>query len=336
MGKAEAKADAKPKAEAKAKASSNSKEDHKHKAKHHHKHKHASEAVPRGYFGQPRLLFPFCLFLLFCIGLVLLHDPCDVKEKKRQDCGYHGMGKGYCTSFACFTKGGKAATGKLTVKVTRSEGTALGIEVTPDKVDGLVRITSIGEGAVQEHNKALGADAKENIRVGDIIEKVDGTTGKDKKKPQAGIERMVKALSGTKAGTVALEIHRPRLYPWLMWIRSTSGKPGNLEKVLTAPGSKRFAKTFSYLGGAGLTCWLISGYGFASLPLYYGGLSAGVAFYTHRCCHNDKVSGGTPHCYKSGTESIDQALLKAKETGQALFSKFMQDPMQYFRGVLKS
>jgi len=246
------------------------------------------------------------------------------------------MGKGYCRSFACFTKGGKAATGKRTIKVKRSEKTALGIEVTPDKVDGWVRITSIGEGAIQEHNKALKADAKEIVKVGDLIEKVDSTTGKDKKNPQAGFERMVKALSATKAGTVALEIHQPKLPSWLMWIRSRSGKPGTVEQVLTAPGFKRFSNTFSYLGGAGLTCWLISGYPFASLPLYYGGLSAGVALYTHKCCHNDKVAGGVPHCYKSGTESIDQALAKAKENGLALIHKLRKDPTAYLRGVWKS
>merc|ERR1719491_1318842 len=98
--------------------------------------------------------------------------------------------------------------------------------------------------------------------------------------------------------TVEIEIQRNRVPSFLMWLENKNGKPNLAEKVLTAYGTLRFASTWSNIMKFGGTLWFISGYPLASLPAY-GTIAAAVSFYMVRCCHDDTVKGGEPHCYKS-------------------------------------
>mmetsp|Transcript_72175 Transcript_72175/g.218318 ORF Transcript_72175/g.218318 Transcript_72175/m.218318 type:complete len:472 (-) Transcript_72175:109-1524(-) len=308
----EAKAKTEPSAGEKLNADSEAKAEAKGKGK----KKSAEAAPPPGFLEKirprKRVIF-FAAFLGACSWIVTVHDPCDVPKGSRQDCGYPDIKPLTCRALGCMMKGGGSATSKKVVKVERKAKQQLGLEVDPDTVQGWVTVTSIGDGAVQEHNAALPEDSEERIRSGDRIAKVDGTTGKGEKNEEAGHKRMLKALAGTGAKTVQVEVQRPKLPSFLMWIRAKNGKATMLEKVLTSPGLKQFSRTFSYLGGAGLACWLLSGYPMASLPLYYGGLSAFVSFYSLRCCHDSNVAGGTPHCYKPNVKSLEDVVDKVKK-----------------------
>ncbi|CAJ1399185.1 unnamed protein product [Effrenium voratum] len=95
-----------------------------------------------------------------------------------------------------------------------------------------------------------------------------------------------------------------------MWLR-TSTKPGPIESVLTAPGFKRWSSLTTQLGTLGLSCWLLSGYGAASLPVWYFGFSSAVAYKLVRCCHDESVSQGVPHCYKPADDDISKVVEKA-------------------------
>mmetsp|Transcript_109144 Transcript_109144/g.319459 ORF Transcript_109144/g.319459 Transcript_109144/m.319459 type:complete len:332 (-) Transcript_109144:133-1128(-) len=271
------------------------------------------------------------LFLAACAYIVAMHNGCDVPKSKRQDCGFPDITVTECKTLACLSKGGGSATVKKTIKVSRSQGQTLGLEVAKDKVIGWVTITGIGEGSVMSHNTALPADSEDRIQVGDRIAKVDSTSASSAKKADAAHEKMVKALGATDAKKVTLEVQRPRIPAALMWIRSSTGKPNTLEKMLTSPGLKQFRKTFTSVASVGLACWLVSGYPLASLPLYYGGASLAVAFHTVRCCHDENVSPGTAHCYKPTSNKFEDALEGVKTATVAIVNKFRKDPVKVLK-----
>ncbi|CAL1153094.1 unnamed protein product [Cladocopium goreaui] len=65
------------------------------------------------------------------------------------------------------------------------------------------------------------------------------------------------------------------------------------------------------LGTLGFSCWLLSGYGTASLPVWYFGFSAAVAYKLVRCCHDESVPGGVPHCYRPVEEELPKVVEQA-------------------------
>ncbi|CAE7209729.1 unnamed protein product [Symbiodinium sp. CCMP2592] len=188
---------------------------------------------------------------------------------------------------------------KKTIKVSRKKGAKLGVEVIPDTGKGdLVLVQSISDGAVLEHNSKLPADSSERMMVGDAIAKVDGSA-----------KGLTDALSRTSEKTVEIEIRRSSLPSFLKWMRS-SAKPGPIETVLTAPGFKRWSKLTSQLGTVGLASWLLSGYGPASLPVWYFGFSAAVGYKLVRCCHDEHVQAKVPHCYRPVEDELPEVLQK--------------------------
>lgn len=291
--------------------------------------KKETDATP-GFLAnlRPRRRSIFFLgFTTFCGLLVLLHNGCDIPKNKRQDCGFPDITVTECKWLACFTKGGGSATAKKTIKVSRLEQETLGLEVSKDKVNGWVAITAINAGAVMTHNNALPADSEDRIAVGDRISKVDSVTANTKKADNAH-ERLAKALAGKGAKKVQLEVQRPRIPASLMWVRDSTGKPNLLEKVLTSPGAKSFGRNFVAVGSVGFSCWLLSGYPLASLPLYYLGPSLAVAFHSVRCCHDDEVPGGVAHCYKPTTTEIEAVLEGARKSIMDSVAKVRKDPVK--------
>eukprot|EP00435_Cladocopium_sp_Y103_P038143 s581_g10.t1 len=230
-----------------------------------------------------RVIF-FIGFVGFCVWILAFYSPCKIETKSRKDCGYSGI------------SGGKLE--KLKVKVERKKGTTLGLEVSDAKGD-LALIQGIS-GAVQQYNEQLPADSLQRIRVGDAVAKVDGASGKN----------LADALSRTSEKVVEIDVRRSALPSFLLWLRS-SAKPGTIETILTAPGFKRWSYLTTQLGTLGFSCWLLSGYGTASLPVWYFGFSAAVAYKLVRCCHDESVPGGVPHCYRPVEEELAKVVEQA-------------------------
>jgi len=285
------------------------------------KQKGKVDTEPQNFLSKlrkTRVVF-FITFLAFCAWIVLLYNPCDVKKKDRTDCGYPDITRTECLSLGCFKKGGGKVT-KINANVTRPKGISLGLDISMDEASGWGTINDIKAGAVKEYNDKLPASSPDRILVGDKVAKLDGYSGK-------GFQ---KALDATTAKNVFVDIRRSSLPSYLRWL-SAKGKPNAIEKILTSPGTKQWSESFSYIGGVGLVCWVCSGYSFASIPLYYFSLSAAVAFQTTRCCHDDQVSGGTPHCYKGGAP-FWTVVSKAWERTQQMAAQFRKDPKSYFKG----
>lgn len=263
----------------------------------------------------------FVVWVLAGAWILFIYDPCKIPGKDRKDCGYPDITPAECRSFACFTKGGGSALSKKTVKVKRKEGTTLGLDV--DTSGKAAVVTSIVSGAVKEHNEELAADSEELIQVGDRVAKIDGK----------GTDAMAKVLKATGGKAVTVDILRPKLPSFLMWVSSgQTSKPNWAEKILTANGFKQWSVAFSYFGGAGMMCWLLSGYPIASLPIYYLGASGVLAFGTMRCCHDDGVSGGVPHCYKPRyTKFVEDIVPKIKEETVKFVGKIQKDPKAWFK-----
>merc|ERR1740129_1875202 len=98
-----------------------------------------------------------------------------------------------------------------------------------------------------------------------------------------------------------------------------------------SPGTKQLSRFVSYLGGGGLVLWMLSGYGVFSLPVWYGGTAALTGLYSLRCCHDDKVSGGVPHCYKPKARKLEDVLVSAQTRLQSLAGKIAKDPKGWFK-----
>jgi len=335
--KAGAKAEAKPAAKAAAKAGAKAEAKAGAKAAKGKAAGATGEEVPHGILAKlrprKRVIF-FVAFMAMCAGIVIFHNPCDVAKPKRQDCGYPDITPGACRSIACLTKGGGSATAKKVVQISRTTSETLGLDVKADKVIGWLTVVGIDDGAVKEHNAALPEDSDERVRVGDRIAKIDSTSAKGEKKAEAAHKRMLKAVNAKGSKTVQVEIQRPRLPSFLMWIRQSNGKATLLEQVLTSPGVTNIKTGMSYIGGVGLACWLLSGYPAASLPLYYGGTSAAVALWSFRCCHDDDVPAGMPHCYKPNVGSVQDVVVNVQKGVLAFVAKVRKNPVAYFKKLV--
>merc|ERR1712194_776192 len=110
--------------------------------------------------------------------------------------------------------------------------------------------TGIADGsAVKEYNSALADGSDDAILVGDHISKIDGK----------GSDGLAKVLKATGGKAVQVEVMRPKLPSYLMWISSATSTPNFAEKLLTTPLFKQCSIAFSHFGGAGMMFWLLSG-----------------------------------------------------------------------------
>eukprot|EP00928_Gymnodinium_smaydae_P026309 TRINITY_DN20709_c1_g1_i1.p1 TRINITY_DN20709_c1_g1~~TRINITY_DN20709_c1_g1_i1.p1 ORF type:complete len:316 (-),score=79.63 TRINITY_DN20709_c1_g1_i1:92-1039(-) len=240
------------------------------------------------------------LFLLGCTWLVIFSTPCKVK-KSRVDCGWKGISASMCRAAGGLLVDSDAA--KEVVQLRRKSGENYGIEVDMHPKNDWGIVTQIYDGAVKRHNEALPADDEQRLRIGDRITKIDGSTGKS-------IEH---ALKKTKSEKVDIRILRPvngsiaARIPSSVWSLLGASSAG---RVLIASGFNRWLKSFLLVGGPATFCWLLSGYSAASLPLYYWGASAFVAWWTTGACFDDETKSG-PHCYCSANDPFFTVVSKA-------------------------
>mmetsp|Transcript_50712 Transcript_50712/g.117967 ORF Transcript_50712/g.117967 Transcript_50712/m.117967 type:complete len:332 (+) Transcript_50712:83-1078(+) len=258
----------------------------------------------------------FALWLVGCCWILLFHNPCDVKGKKK-DCGYSGITKMECRLLGCFTKG-PGPFERKTVKVKREQGAKLGLELG-DRAGSAFIVRGIADGAVQKYNAELAPDAQDGaVRPGDRLVRVDSSKGRE----------IAKATQESSAKTVVLEIQRSRLPSYLRFLHSLDDKPNMLERVLSAFGTTRFLSNLSTMIQVALPAWLISGYPVASLPAYFF-TSSLVSLQLSRCCHDDTAKNA-PHCYASAWAPLPQVLQKLTEETTALAKRVQSDPKAYF------
>eukprot|EP00441_Pelagodinium_beii_P027923 CAMPEP_0197657938 /NCGR_PEP_ID=MMETSP1338-20131121/44934_1 /TAXON_ID=43686 ORGANISM="Pelagodinium beii, Strain RCC1491" /NCGR_SAMPLE_ID=MMETSP1338 /ASSEMBLY_ACC=CAM_ASM_000754 /LENGTH=318 /DNA_ID=CAMNT_0043234419 /DNA_START=36 /DNA_END=992 /DNA_ORIENTATION=+ len=284
---------------------------------------------PESLLGKlrPRRRFIFFLaFVAFCAWLMAFYDPCQIETSSRKDCGYSGISPTYCITGSCFTKGG-GKKDKRVVKIEKPSDMRLGIEISMDssskKGDAQFIVESLVDGAVLLHNSKLPEGSADRIVAGDVISKVDGS----KKNLDAALKKA--------SGTVELEIRRSALPSYLQWLRSGS-KAGTVETVLTSPGFKRWSKMTSQLSAVGFGCWLLSGYGTASLPGWYFGLSAAVGYKLVRCCHDESVPGGVPHCYKAAEDEPEVLVQKAYDSSVDFGKKLYKQWRSFYKDVYEA
>lgn len=241
-------------------------------------------------FRPKRRVIFFVVFLTYCAWMFLFYDPCGGKNKKKPtDCGFSGITQFQCITAGCLLSGGGERP-KKTMKIKKEKGMKFGLHLDTEKETGLISVKSVSPGAVQAYNDALPAGSEDRILVGDFVSKFDTSTGK----------RVAKALSGAGAGTFVFEVQRPQLPEFLKFMASPT--PGQIEKVLTSPGSKKWLSTFTSIAPMSVVAWFTSGYPLGSLPVYYLGLTGMVAYHTTRCCFDEKVAAGAPQCYRGGAE----------------------------------
>merc|ERR1712086_831507 len=161
-------------------------------------------------------------------------------------------------------------------------------------------------------------DAEAQIYARDTIVSIDGATGAS----------LRKSLAATDKESVVIELKRSKLPSYLRWVHQDT-KPNIVEKVLTAPGTIAWTTSFSRFGGLAFTLWFMSGYPPASLPLYYWGVSGMISFYMSRCCHDEKVSGGAPHCYRGVAPKMDVAIKRLRAKAEDIFAKIQKSPRNY-------
>lgn len=259
----------------------------------------------------------FLLYVASCAWLVCMYDACDVKPSKLQDCGHSGIQYTECATIACFVKGG----GKMVKKQVKIDpkGESLGLNVAEADNSDHLTVTSVA-GAAAEYNSQV-ESAEDRILVGDSITKVGSST-----KPR----QMKKALLDTDKA-VTLSVQRSNLPWYLKWL-------GSKADFATSPGYQKWSRSVSFVGGYGLLCWLLSGYPPASLPVYYFSVSGLTAFMLHRCCYNENVPSGKPHCHKSRPIDIEDAVAEAwagtRAAVASAYKSFEKDPQKYLKSFI--
>jgi hypothetical protein len=249
-----------------------------------------------------------------------MYDACDVKPSKLQDCGHSGIQYTECATIACFVKGG----GKMLKKQVKLEpkGESLGLSVAEVEDSDHLTVTSVA-GAAADYNSQV-ESAEDRILVGDSITKV-GSSTKSK--------QMKKNLLGTLSdgAAITLSVQRSKVPWYLKWL-------GSKADFATSPGYEKWSRSVSFVGGYGLLCWLLSGYPPASLPVYYFSVSGFTALMLHRCCYNENVPDGKPHCHKSRPIDIEDAVAEAwAGTRGALagaYKSFAKDPQKYLKSFI--
>lgn len=285
---------------------------------------------PQGLLGairnrKGRSIF-FVTFLGVCIWILVFHDQCDIKAKKREDCGYMGILPLECRSIACLKKDGGLLK-KVSMTVKREKDTKFGIVVGKiPKKDWLTIDEIKADGAIHAFNEALPVGDEKRIQVGDSIVKLDGVST---------TKGMKKLLSSTTSDKIEVEIRRSKLHPLIRSLVHRRGNPNKFETFLTAPGLQRFLSTFANMGTLGFGAWMLSGYSPASLPLYYFTPSAVVAWHMSKCCHSSEVPGGVPHCYKGRSDTPAEAFSRMREAAAKAYANFRQDPKKWAMPFIK-
>lgn len=267
-----------------------------------------------------RLIF-FIGFVSFCAWLLVNFDPCKPQGKKgKQDCGWEGVSPLNCITTACFQKSQPVQKHSVTLKSRKGE--QLGLSVSEGKDAKYVTVDSISAGLVKEHNDALEPDSEERILPGDSIRKIGDAKGK----------KLSKAVAAAQSdGSVAIELGRSNLPTWLLWLHNPA-EMSFIEKALTSKGFERWSRSFGMLGGGGFSCWFLSGYPLTSLPMYMG-ISTLTAWQTTRCCHDEKVGAGQPHCFFGGAK-LEVVVKKAWTKTRDLALKVKDDPKSYIDWLL--
>lgn len=269
-----------------------------------------------------RLIFPF-LFMLGCGWIATMHEPC--KGQKKQDCGWSGITAMTCRTYACFLKDGGERTSK-TMKVKKEKDAKFGITISGvgmTKTSGVLYIKSIDDGAVRAYNDALPEDSDDRFRVGDLVSKIDADKG----------NKMKKVLQNQDAKTFSFDVKRSVLPSYLLWTLNFESL-AFVDQFVTAPLAQRWSKTMSYIGGAGLASWLISGYPLTSLPMYFT-ISAAVSFRINGCCFNAQSKPGTPQCFKPRAAEVETLIPQVYNSTVELINKIQKKPEKYF-GFLTS
>lgn len=265
------------------------------------------------------------VFLAFCAWIVVFHDQCDVPKKKREDCGYMGITTFECRTVGCLKAGGGQLQ-KISTTVKREQGNKFGMSVQKIEKKDWLTVTEIkSDGAIQTHNNAL-PDGEEKVEVGDSIVRINGATS---------TKSMKKALSSTDSTEIKLDIRRSMLPSFLRPYLHVRGKPNMIESILTGPGLQKFAASFGNMLSLGFGAWLLSGYSPMSLPLFYLTPSAIVAFIMARCCHDNNVPGGVPHCYKGRSDTPRVAFDKMWNRTNQVVANFRKDPKKWSMSFVK-
>jgi hypothetical protein len=262
----------------------------------------------------------FIIYVASCAWLVCMYDACDVKPSKLQDCGHSGIQYTECATIACFVKGG----GKMLKKQVKLEpkGESLGLSVAEVEDSDHLTVTSVA-GAAADYNSQV-ESAEDRILVGDSITKV-GSSTKSK--------QMKKNLLGTLSdgAAITLSVQRSKVPWYLKWL-------GSKADFATSPGYEKWSRSVSFVGGYGLLCWLLSGYPPASLPVYYFSVSGFTALMLHRCCYNENVPDGKPHCHKSRPIDIEDAVAEAwagtRAAVASAYKSFEKDPQKYLKSFI--
>eukprot|EP00928_Gymnodinium_smaydae_P070543 TRINITY_DN54354_c0_g1_i1.p1 TRINITY_DN54354_c0_g1~~TRINITY_DN54354_c0_g1_i1.p1 ORF type:complete len:314 (+),score=49.67 TRINITY_DN54354_c0_g1_i1:61-1002(+) len=252
--------------------------------------------------GRPGGIVFFFLFLASCTWLVIFSNTCAVKPKK--DCGWSGVSPTMCLAAGSILTDSDSELHQIGIKRTKGQKLGFKVQMHPKNNWGLV--TSILEGAASEHNGKLSSEDEEQLRVGDKIIEVNGAKGKS----------ITSALKKTDSTEVTLKLARlsntsfaSRL-PGAFW--EVAGSQPLTHQLLLTSGFNKLLNVFAITAGSGTICWLLSGFPAASLPVYYWGTSAFVAWWTTGACYNDQPSKpGDPHCYCSTSDSLVEIASKA-------------------------
>lgn len=275
------------------------------------KGKVAGPKPERGWFGLPRLNLSLPIFLAGLGWLMAFSSPCQVKTRK--DCGWSGVSPIQCQAGACLVK--ENAGDRKVITVPRKAGEKLGLKLRnhPD----YRTILEINDGAVKAYSESLSADkVNETLRVGDRIVRVDGKTGDgiDKSLKSTSSKTTVFTLTRIPDGSLASKIP-----PFIQ------NQP-YIDVLIRSVGFEPMAKGLGYLAGTGTVLWAVSGYGAASLPVWYWGSSALATWYTLGCCHNDKnAKPGEPHCFRTRYGNITEAVQHAWQNTDVKTVKKMFD-----------
>lgn len=293
--------------------------------KHSKKKSGDTDATPEGRLARlrprRRLIF-FTVFAGSCIWILAVHNPCDAKLiKKKEDCGWSGVSATECRIWACFLKGGGSKKKIITVKREKNSKFGVKLDTSDVKSSGVVQVNEIEDGgAFAVHNAKLPEDSEDRIQVGDLIVKFDGESGTS----------MLSAFKNTAVKDYKMAVRRSALLPGFLRRHSFSKHPVflKIDQALTSPGFMQWSGWFMKVGGAGLSCWLLSGYPVSSVPAYLT-FAAAVSIGVTRCCHDDEVKSG-PHCYKPIPVEVETLLPNLFMETVAFAKKVMGEPQEYF------
>jgi hypothetical protein len=221
------------------------------------KKKKKTEEPCRMPWGQT--LIP-CLMVLGAFGYGMYqHNPCNVAQKGRKDCGFSGV-----SQFQCLTRG---------IKLPRSFDRYLPIESGLKKVLVALDETSYRVDKTHMPKEAEGLAYRASPKIDDRLK--DGS--------YAVWDAIVTGVRVNGKGQPAKD------GKWLKVSSSTKDDPHS-RRLLD------IAILFGKFFGPAMILWLLSGYPPGSL-LWYAVVCLSAAVRFNMCCYDEDVKGGVPHCY---------------------------------------